>query len=138
MKNEAKHTARSSYRCQCRIVFAPNCRRKVIIKQIRKAHLPRTIRSSMQRRMTFSVTLAIKHKFIGKPLKILIFHAKNTPDHWGENYPIKQEYSLSPSPPVLTQGILSPTTLGIPGWAVGVLVKSGEFQTDDIPCFFHL
>jgi hypothetical protein len=37
---------------------------------------------------------AIKYKFIGKPLKIQIFHAKNTPVHWGKIHPIKQEYSL--------------------------------------------
>ena len=37
---------------------------------------------------------AIKHKFIGKPLKIQIFHTKNTPVHWGKFHPIKQEYSL--------------------------------------------
>ena len=37
---------------------------------------------------------AIKHKFIGKPLKIQIFHTKNTPVHWGKIHPIKQEYSL--------------------------------------------
>ena len=37
---------------------------------------------------------AIKHKFIGKPLKILTFHTKNTPVHWVEIHPIKQEYSL--------------------------------------------
>jgi len=39
-------------------------------------------------------TTAIKHKFIGKPLKIQIFHTKNTPVHWGDFDPIKQEYSL--------------------------------------------
>ena len=37
---------------------------------------------------------AIKHKFIGKPLKIQIFHTKNTPVHWGKIHPINQEYSL--------------------------------------------
>jgi len=37
---------------------------------------------------------AIKHKFIDFPIKIQIFHRKNTPVHWGENYPIKQECSL--------------------------------------------
>lgn len=37
---------------------------------------------------------AIKHKFIGMPVKIQIFHAKNTPVHWGKIHPIKQEYSL--------------------------------------------
>ena len=36
MKNEVKHTAHSSYRCQYHIVFAPKYRRKVIFKQIRK------------------------------------------------------------------------------------------------------
>ena len=36
MKNEVKHTAHSSYRCQYHIVFAPKYRRKVIYKQIRK------------------------------------------------------------------------------------------------------
>ena len=38
--------------------------------------------------------MAIKYKFIGKPLKILTFHTKNTPVHWGKIHPIKQEYSL--------------------------------------------
>ena len=36
MKNEVKHTAHSSYRCQYHIVFAPKYRRKVIFKQICK------------------------------------------------------------------------------------------------------
>ena len=36
MKNEVKHTAHSSYRCQYHIVFAPKYRRNVIFKQIRK------------------------------------------------------------------------------------------------------
>ena len=36
MKNEVKHTAHSSYRCEYHIVFAPKYRRKVIYKQIRK------------------------------------------------------------------------------------------------------
>jgi len=38
---------------------------------------------------------AIKHKVIGKPLKILTFYTKNTPVHWGKFHPIKQEYSLA-------------------------------------------
>jgi len=37
---------------------------------------------------------AIKHKFVGLPLKIRIFYTKNTPVHWGKIHPIKQEYSL--------------------------------------------
>ena len=36
MKNEVKHSAHSSYRCQYHIVFAPKYRRKAIFKQIRK------------------------------------------------------------------------------------------------------
>ena len=36
MKNEVKHTAHSSYRCEYHIVFAPKYRRKVIYKEIRK------------------------------------------------------------------------------------------------------
>ncbi len=35
MKNEVKHTAHSSYRCEYHIVFAPKYRRKVIYGQIR-------------------------------------------------------------------------------------------------------
>lgn len=36
MKNEVKHTAHSSYRCEYHIVFAPKYRRKVIYKELRK------------------------------------------------------------------------------------------------------
>ena len=36
MKNEVKHTAHSSYRCEYHIVFAPKYRRKIIYKEIRK------------------------------------------------------------------------------------------------------
>ena len=36
MKNEVKHTAHSSYRCEYHIVFAPKYRRKVIYKEIRR------------------------------------------------------------------------------------------------------
>ena len=36
MKNEVKHTAHSSYRCEYHIVFAPKYRRKVIYKQLRR------------------------------------------------------------------------------------------------------
>ena len=35
MKNEVKHTAHSSYRCEYHIVFAPKYRRKVIYNQIK-------------------------------------------------------------------------------------------------------
>ncbi len=35
MKNEVKHTAHSSYRCEYHLVFAPKYRRKVIYKALR-------------------------------------------------------------------------------------------------------
>jgi len=35
MKNELKHTAHSSYRCEYHIVFAPKYRRKVIYKELK-------------------------------------------------------------------------------------------------------
>ena len=48
-------------------------------------------------RFAFSQLLgaAIKHKFIGLPIENQTFHRKNTPVHWGKNYPIKQECSLA-------------------------------------------
>jgi putative transposase len=36
MKNEVKHTAHSSYRCEYHIVFAPKYRRKVIYRELRR------------------------------------------------------------------------------------------------------
>ncbi len=36
MKNELKHTAHSSYRCEYHVVFAPKYRRKVIYRELRK------------------------------------------------------------------------------------------------------
>ena len=36
VKNEVKHTAHSSYRCEYHLVFAPKYRRKVIYKALRK------------------------------------------------------------------------------------------------------
>ncbi len=36
MKNEIKHTAHSTYRCEYHIVFAPKYRRKYIYGQIKK------------------------------------------------------------------------------------------------------
>lgn len=35
MKNEVKHTAHSSYRCEYHVVFAPKYRRKVIYGEIK-------------------------------------------------------------------------------------------------------
>ena len=36
MKNELKHTARSSYRCEYHVVFAPKYRRKAVYGEIKK------------------------------------------------------------------------------------------------------
>ena len=36
MKNEIKHTAHSTYRCEYHIVFAPKYRRKVIYKELKQ------------------------------------------------------------------------------------------------------
>ena len=36
MKNEVKHTAHSSYRCEYHMVFAPKYWRKVIYKELRR------------------------------------------------------------------------------------------------------
>ena len=36
MKNELKHTAHSSYRCEYHIVFAPKYRRKIIYGELRR------------------------------------------------------------------------------------------------------
>ena len=36
VKNELKHTAHSSYRCEYHIVFAPKYRRKIIYKELRR------------------------------------------------------------------------------------------------------
>ena len=36
MKNEVKHTAHSSYRCEYHVVFAPKYRRKIIYNEIKK------------------------------------------------------------------------------------------------------
>ena len=36
MKNEVKHTAHSSYRCEYHIVFAPKYRRKIVYKELKK------------------------------------------------------------------------------------------------------
>ncbi len=36
MKNELKHTAHSSYRCEYHVVFAPKYRRKVIYNEIKR------------------------------------------------------------------------------------------------------
>ena len=41
MKNEVKHTAHSSYRCEYHLVFAPKYRRKVIDRVVSFGHSAR-------------------------------------------------------------------------------------------------
>ena len=62
MKNEVKHTAHSSYRCEYHIVFAPKYRRKVIYGQI-KADVGAIIRK------------------LCNELKVEILEAEVCPDH---------------------------------------------------------
>ena len=62
MKNEVKHTAHSSYRCEYHIVFAPKYRRKVIYWQI-KADVGAIIRK------------------LCNELKVEILEAEACPDH---------------------------------------------------------
>ena len=62
MKNEIKHTAHSSYRCEYHIVFAPKFRRKVIYGKLRK-----DIRAILRK--------------LCKEMKVEIIEAEACPDH---------------------------------------------------------
>lgn len=62
MKNEVKHTAHSSYRCEYHVVFAPKYRRKVIYKTIRED------------------VIAIIKKLC-KEMKVKIIEGEACPDH---------------------------------------------------------
>ena len=62
MKNELKHTAHSSYRCEYHIVFAPKYRRKVIYKEV-KADIGEILRK------------------LCKEMKVEIIEAEACPDH---------------------------------------------------------
>ena len=62
MKNEIKHTAHSSYRCEYHIVFAPKFRRKVIYGKLKKD------------------IGAILRKLC-KEMKVEIIEAEASPDH---------------------------------------------------------
>ena len=76
MKNEVKHTAHSSYRCEYHVVFAPKYRRKVIYKTIRE-----------------DVIEIIKK--LCREMKVEIIEGEACPDHihlLGE-YPTVHEYS---------------------------------------------
>ena len=76
MKNEVKHTAHSSYRCEYHLVFAPKYRRKVIYKAVRR-----------------DIIEIIKK--LCKEMKVEIIEGEACPDHLhlsGE-YPAVHEYS---------------------------------------------
>ena len=62
MKNELKHTAHSSYRCEYHIVFAPKYRRKVIYREV-KADIGEILRK------------------LCKEMKVEIIEAEACPDH---------------------------------------------------------
>ena len=62
MKNELKHTAHSSYRCEYHVVFAPKYRRKVIYNEIK-----RDIGEILRK--------------LCKELKVEIIEAEACPDH---------------------------------------------------------
>ena len=62
MKNEVKHTAHSSYRCEYHLVFAPKYRRKVIYKAVRR-----------------DIIEIIKK--LCKEMKVEIIEAEACPDH---------------------------------------------------------
>ena len=62
MKNEVKHTAHSSYRCEYHIVFAPKYRRKVIYNQIK-------------------ADVGAKLRKLCNQMKVEIIEAEACPDH---------------------------------------------------------
>ena len=62
MKNEVKHTAHSSYRCEYHIVFAPKYRRKVIYGQIK-------------------ADIGVIMRKLCNELKVEILEAEACPDH---------------------------------------------------------
>ena len=62
VKNEVKHTAHSSYRCEYHLVFAPKYRRKVIYKAVRR-----------------DIIEIIKK--LCKEMKVEIIEAEACPDH---------------------------------------------------------
>lgn len=62
MKNEVKHTAHSSYRCEYHIVFAPKYRRKIVCKELRR-----------------DVVEIIKKLY--KEMKVEIIEGEACPDH---------------------------------------------------------
>lgn len=62
MKNELKHTAHSSYRCEYHVVFAPKYRRKVIYGEIKR-------------------DIGVILRKLCKEMKVEIIEAEACPDH---------------------------------------------------------
>ena len=62
MKNEIKHTAHSSYRCEYHIVFAPKFRRKAIYGELKR-------------------DIGIILRKLCKEMKVEIIEAEACPDH---------------------------------------------------------
>ena len=62
MKNEIKHTAHSSYRCEYHIVFAPKFRRKAIYGDLKK-------------------DIGVILRKLCKEMKVEIIEAEACPDH---------------------------------------------------------
>ncbi len=62
MKNEIKHTAHSSYRCEYHIVFAPKFRRKAIYGELKK-------------------DIGVIFRKLCKEMKVEIIEAEACPDH---------------------------------------------------------
>ncbi|MDO4482335.1 MAG: IS200/IS605 family transposase, partial [Bacillota bacterium] len=76
MKNEIKHTAHSSYRCEYHIVFAPKYRRKVVYGKLR-ADIGKILRMLCDRK------------------GIEIIEAECCPDHIHMLVQIPHKYSVS-------------------------------------------
>ena len=62
MKNEVKHTAHSSYRCEYHVVFAPKYRRKIIYRSLRK-------------------DIGVIFRKLCNEMKVEIIEAEASPDH---------------------------------------------------------
>ena len=62
MKNEVKHTAHSSYRCEYHVAFAPKYRRKIIYRSLRK-------------------DIGVIFRKLCNEMKVEIIEAEASPDH---------------------------------------------------------
>ena len=76
MKNEIKHTAHSSYRCEYHIVFAPKFRRKAIYGELKR-------------------DIGIILRKLCKEMKVEIIEAEACPDHIHMLVEIPPKYSVA-------------------------------------------